>query len=108
PPGTSADSARSWRTRPAPPQLRHGFSMIRPAPWQATHVRSMVKKPWLALTLPLPWHDGQLIGLEPFSPPLPWQLSHLTELGTRMVACLPAKAALRTIARLYRSAAPPP
>src|SRR5215470_16385299 len=100
PAGMLTDSERSLRTRPAPPQLRHGFSMIRPAPWQATQVRSMVKKPWLALTLPLPWHDGQLIELEPFSPPLPWQLSHLTELGTRMVACLPEKASLRSISRL--------
>src|SRR5258707_6745446 len=38
-------SVFSLRTRPWPPQVLHGFSMTRPAPWHEAQVRSMVKKP---------------------------------------------------------------
>ena len=33
----------------------------------------MVKKPWLARTLPNPWQDGHVTGLEPASAPVPLQ-----------------------------------
>ena len=39
--------------------------MISPRPWQEGQVRSMVKKPWLARTLPAPPQVGQVDGLVP-------------------------------------------
>ena len=62
--------------------------MISPRPWQFGQVRSMVKKPWEARTLPKPAQVGQETGLEPASAPLPVQASHVTEVGTLICALL--------------------
>ena len=74
--------------------------MISPRPWQLGQVRSMVKKPWLARTLPKPPQVGQAIGLEPGSAPLPEQSSQATEVGTQICATLPVKASARVISML--------
>ncbi len=79
PGGMLTDSVFSRRTRPWPPQRRHGFSMTWPAPWQVGQVRSMVKKPCCARTLPCPWQVGQVIGREPASAPLPLHGSQCDE-----------------------------
>ena len=47
--------------------------MVRPVPRQLGHVRSMVKKPCCARTLPLPEHVAHCSGLEPGSAPVPAQ-----------------------------------
>ena len=43
--------------------------MVSPRPWQLGQVRSMVKKPWLARTLPWPAQVGQVVGLVPARAP---------------------------------------
>ena len=52
-------------TRPEPLQEPHGSLMISPRPWHDGQVRSMVKKPWLARTLPAPPQVGQVEGCVP-------------------------------------------
>src|SRR3546814_3164993 len=71
---------------PAPPQTLHGFSITRPAPPQVGQVRSMVKKPCWARTLPWPLQVGQAIGCWPASAPEPSQASQAIEVGTRILA----------------------
>ena len=90
----------SRRTRPLPEQVRQGFSITRPAPWQLVQVRSTVKKPCCARMRPRPWQVWQVTGLEPGAAPMPLQSSHDTEVGTRMRASDPAKASSSDISRL--------
>ena len=75
---------RSRCTRPAPLQVRQGLLTTRPKPWQAGQVRSIVKKPCCALTLPIPEQVVQVCGLVPASAPVPLQLSQATDPGTRI------------------------
>ena len=63
--------------------------MISPRPWQEGQVRSMVKKPWLARTLPAPPQVGQVEGCVPVLAPVPVQASQVTLVGTRICAVLP-------------------
>ena len=76
----------SLRVLPAPPQTLQGSLMTRPAPWQDGQVRSIVKKPCWARTLPMPPQVGHEIGWVPNSAPVPEQPSQTTEVGTRTVA----------------------
>ena len=50
----------------------------------------MVKKPWLARTLPMPWQVRQVVGDVPALAPEPRQLSQVTDVGTRICAVLPS------------------
>ena len=65
PGGMLTESVRSLVMRPEPWQLWQGSSIVSPRPWQFGQVRSMVKKPWLARTLPWPPQVGQVVGLVP-------------------------------------------
>ena len=49
----------------------------------------MVKKPWLARTLPWPAQVGQVVGLVPARAPEPEHVSQETLVGTRICAVLP-------------------
>ncbi len=100
PAGMLTCSVLSLRTRPAPPQVQQGSLITRPMPWQVGQVRSMVKKPCWARTLPAPWQVEQATGWAPPAPPVPLQLSHGAEVGTVMVAVLPLKASSRLISML--------
>ena len=60
----------------------------------------MVKKPWLARTLPGPPQVGQVVGLVPALAPVPEQVSQETLVGTRICAVLPAKASASVISML--------
>ena len=80
---------RSLRTRPAPAQARQGFLMICPRPEQVGQVRSTVKKPCWARTLPMPAQVGQVAGSAPPSAPVPLQTSQAALPGTLMLFCLP-------------------
>ena len=82
-------SVRSFLTRPDPPQEAQGFLMICPRPPQVGQVRSTVKKPCCALTLPWPEQVGQVAGSAPPWAPVPWQASQAALDGTLIVACLP-------------------
>src|SRR6056297_1290460 len=88
--GMFTDSARSFWTRPAPPHCLQGFLIVGPRPEQVGQVRSTVKKPWVARTLPMPEQVGQVVGSAPPSAPEPEQAPHCTEVGTWMVFCKPA------------------
>ena len=83
PAGMLTDKERSFSVRPAPPQDLQGFLMVWPAPAQVGQVRSTVKKPCWARTLPMPEQVGQVTGSAPPSAPVPLHTSQPTELGTR-------------------------
>ena len=100
PAGIDTDSVFSFCTRPDPWQVAQGLSITWPWPWQVAQVRSMVKKPCWARTRPRPWQVGQLTGLEPLAAPVPEQVSHAAAVGTRTVACLPAKASSSVMSML--------
>ncbi|AMY71527.1 hypothetical protein AKL17_4315 [Frigidibacter mobilis] len=92
PAGMLTDSERSFSTRPAPWQTLQGFLMVWPSPPQVGQVRSTVKKPCWARTLPMPEQVGQTVGSAPPSAPVPEQAVQATEVGTVMVFCAPRKA----------------
>ncbi len=98
--GMLTDSDRSFWTRPAPAQALQGFLMIWPSPAQVGQVRSTVKKPCCARTLPMPEQVGQVVGSAPASEPEPWQTSQVTEVGTLIVFWRPLYASSRLIRRL--------
>src|SRR5262249_18413355 len=66
----------------------------------------MVKNPCEARTLPAPEQVGHEEGWVPALAPLPEQVSHVTPVGTRIWAVLPAKASGSEISMLYRKSAP--
>ena len=82
-PGRDVDLTASspCATRPWPPQAWHGFSITWPRPLQVGQVRSMVKKPCCARTLPWPRQVGQVTGCEPVSAPVPLQASQRRGVG---------------------------
>ena len=90
PAGIVTESVRSRVTRPVPLQDGHGVSITSPRPWQFGQVRSMVKKPWLARTLPTPLQVRHVDGEVPDLAPEPVQASQVTEVGTRICAVLPS------------------
>jgi hypothetical protein len=89
PTGMVTDKVRSRVTRPKPLQDGHGVSIVSPRPWQDGQVRSMVKKPWVARTLPMPPQVRQVVGAVPVLAPEPEHASQMTEVGTRICAALP-------------------
>ena len=100
PRGMLTDSARSRSTRPAPPQFVQGFLMSCPAPPQVGQVRSTVKKPCCARTLPMPEQVGQADGSAPPCAPVPEHTSQVTEVGTWIVRCIPRNASSKLTRRL--------
>src|SRR5512147_2146860 len=88
--GMVTDSVRSRVTRPAPEHDGQGVSIVSPRPWQVGQVRSMVKKPWLARTLPMPPQVRHETGDVPALAPEPEQASQVTEVGTLICAVLPS------------------
>src|SRR5262245_23715806 len=100
PAGIFTESVRSFTTRAVPLQAEQGSLMISPRPWQEGHVRSMVKKPCEARTLPAPEQVGHEEGWVPALAPLPEHVSHVTLVGTRIWAVLPAKASRRETSML--------
>ena len=64
--------------------------MILPVPRQEAQLRSMVKKPWVARTLPWPAQVGQVSAVWPASAPEPLQDSQATRVGTLISALRPA------------------
>ena len=89
PVGMLTESDFSFCTRPAPRQDGQGSAITWPAPWQVGQVRSMVKNPCCARTLPAPLQVPQDVGRVPARAPEPPQGSQFTVPGTRIVACLP-------------------
>jgi hypothetical protein len=89
PAGMLTLSARSFCTRPAPPQVLQGFLTIWPTPEQVGQVRSTVKNPCCARTLPMPEQVGQVTGSAPPSEPVPEQDPQATEVGTLICFCRP-------------------
>ena len=71
--------------RPAPEHVAHGSSITSPRPMHEGQVRSMVKKPWLARTLPWPPHVAQGLGLVPALAPVPEHVSQEMLVGKHVV-----------------------
>ena len=74
--------------------------MILPVPRQCGQVCCTLKKPWRICTVPVPWQVPQVLALVPGLAPLPWQVSHLSQLGTRLVVSKPWAACSSVISRL--------
>ena len=74
--------------------------MTWPRPWQATQVRSSVKKPCAWRTLPAPPQLAQIFGLVPDLAPVPEQASQVTEVGILTCAALPWNASSSVISML--------
>ncbi len=100
PGGMSTLSVRSFCTWPVPLQALHGFLITLPVPRQVEQLRSMVKKPCCARTLPMPEQVGHCSALWPGSAPTPPQASQATALGTLISAARPLKDSSREISRL--------
>src|SRR6059058_5810213 len=71
-----------FSTRPSPPHLRQGFSMIWPTPRQRGQVCDTWKNPRELITCPRPPQVGQLILREPDSAPVPLHLSQISSFLT--------------------------
>ena len=69
-------------------------------PEQVGQVRSTVKNPCCARTLPMPEQVGHICGSAPLSAPVPLHSSQVTAVGTVMVFCTPWKASSRETRRL--------
>src|SRR5210317_2602912 len=106
PAGMFTLSARSFSVRPCPPQDLHGFLMIWPIPEQVGQVRSTVKNPCVARTLPMPEQVGQVVGSDPPSAPVPLHGPHWVVDGTVIVFCAPPKASSSVMRMLYRRSDP--
>src|SRR5262245_44994050 len=100
PAGILTESARSRVTRPDPEQVGQGLSITWPRPWQLTHVRSSVKKPWAWRILPCPPQVGQALGFVPALAPEPEHGSQVTDVGMRTCATFPKYASCRLISML--------
>ena len=108
PEGMETDRVFSFCTLPMPPQDRQGSRITLHEPWQLGQVRSTVKKPDWERTRPLPWQVTQVTGAAAPAAPVPRQESHWTEVGTRMLVFLPAKASVSVISMLKRRSVPWP
>ena len=74
--------------------------MVWPRPPQVGQVRSTVKKPCWARTLPMPEQVGQVTGSAPPSAPVPLHEPQETEVGTEIVFWMPLKASSSVTRRL--------
>jgi hypothetical protein len=100
PEGMFTESVRSSVTRPCPEHFAQGSLIVWPRPWQVGQVRSIEKKPWLALTRPEPEHMAHVTGWVPGFAPEPEHSVHAMEDGTRICAVLPVKASSSVISML--------
>ena len=81
PAGMLTSSFLFFLVLPSPLQVPQGSVITWPAPPQAEHVLSTVKKPWDALVLPDPPQIPQFFKPFPFSEPEPWQESQRTSVS---------------------------
>ncbi len=86
--------------RPAPEHAGHGSGTILPVPWHFGQVCWMLKKPCCMRTWPWPPQVEQVTGDVPGFAPEPWQVSHLSQDGTRIVVSKPWAACSSVISRL--------
>src|SRR5438445_4533613 len=93
-------------TRPSPPHLWHGFSIICPAPRQRGQVCDTWKKPRELITCPRPAQVGQLIERGPGSAPLPLHWSHVSSLRISISFSVPKAASSSVICISYRKSEP--
>ena len=84
-------------TLPWPWQVTHGSGMILPVPRQCGQVCCTLKKPWRICTWPWPWQVAQVLAVVPGLAPVPWQVSHSSQLGMRNCESLPLAASSRVI-----------
>jgi hypothetical protein len=100
PAGMLTESWRSFSTRPAPWQVLQGFLIVWPMPLQVGQVRSTVKKPCCARTLPMPEQVGQVTGSAPPSAPVPRQVSQVMLAGMVIAFWTPRYASSSVTRRL--------
>src|SRR5690625_4403479 len=77
------------RTRPPPLHLLQGSLISCPVPWQVGQVCCTLKKPCCMRTAPAPRQVLHVSGEVPGLAPDPWQLSHSSQLGTRISVSKP-------------------
>ena len=100
PDGMFTASDFSFCTRPAPRHSGQGSGDDLAGALAGGQVRSTVKKPCCARTLPAPPQVPHAVGRVPARAPEPLQGSQPTVPGTRIVACLPENASSSEISML--------
>ena len=71
-----------------------------PVPWQVGQVCWIEKKPCDTRTSPRPSQVGQVLGCVPGLAPVPWQVSHASIVGMRILVSVPRAASSSEISRL--------
>ena len=94
------DSVLCFLTRPAPWHVPHGSGITLPVPWQVGHVCWIEKKPCDTRTSPRPWHAPHCLGSVPGLAPVPWQVSHFSSAGMRILTSAPRAASSSDSSRL--------
>ena len=74
--------------------------MTRPVPWQRGQVCWIEKKPCYIRTWPWPSQVAHVCALVPGLAPLPWQVSHASCVGMRILVSVPCAACSSVTSRL--------
>src|SRR3546814_6610553 len=106
PAGILTCSVLFLRVRPTPSHAAHGSVISLPEPWHVGHVCWTLKNPCCIRTAPLPPQVWQVLALVPGLAPEPWQVSQVSQLGTRISVSKPAAACSRLISSVYFRSAP--
>ena len=67
---------RAWMVReliarPLPVHAGQGSSTTMPRPWHSLHGSEIPNEPRFRLDCPVPWQDGQILGMVPALAPVP-------------------------------------
>src|SRR2546422_8730108 len=89
PDGIFTDSVFCSLTRPLPLQVLQGVGITLPLPWHRGQVCAIENGPCETRTWPAPRHDGQVVGCVPGFAPLPLQFSHTEVPGRRILVSKP-------------------
>src|SRR5262252_8030984 len=98
PAGILTESVFCRLTRPAPWQVAHGSRITLPVPLQRGQVCAIEKKPCWIRTWPWPPQAWQVVGSVPGLAPRPWQVSHSSSVGTRILVSVPRAASSEDLA----------
>src|SRR5512138_1390921 len=92
PAGILTDNVRSRSTRFLPRQVGQGSVITRPSPPQREQVREMLKNPCCMWICPVPRQLEQVLTPSLDFAPVPSQVSHRSQRGTRILFVVPKAA----------------
>ncbi len=100
PAGMLTSSTLFFLIRPAPLHAAQGSEITLPLPRQVGQVCWIEKNPCCMRTAPAPPHMVHVFGEVPGLAPEPWQVSQLSQAGTRMSVAKPLAACSSVISML--------